>query len=143
MRRGEAIKDGAEFLGNRTRVKVVKNKVAPPFKEAEFDIMYGKGISQEGIICDMAVENDLIKKAGAWFSYNGERIGQGRENAKKYLAENPEVAFELEQKIREIYGATLSGDGAQSDTTAEDLKRQAREILENDGGVYADDEDGE
>lgn len=143
VRRGEAIKDGAEFLGNRTRVKVVKNKVAPPFKEAEFDIMYGKGISQEGIICDMAVENDLIKKAGAWFSYNGERIGQGRENAKKYLAENPEVAFELEQKIREIYGATLSGDSAQSDTTAEDLKRQAREILENDGGVYADDEGDE
>ena len=101
VRKGEAIKQGTEIIGSRTKAKVVKNKVAPPFKLAEFDIMYGKGISKEGNILDIAVELKIIGKAGSWFSYEGERIGQGRENAKEYLAANPQVCSQIEQKIRE------------------------------------------
>ena len=100
IRRIEAIKQDGEVVGNRTRVKVVKNKVAPPFREAEFDIVYGKGISKEGNILDLAVNLNIIEKAGAWFSYNGEKIGQGRENVKKYLKENPKITKEVEEKIR-------------------------------------------
>ncbi|MBP3255109.1 MAG: recombinase RecA [Clostridia bacterium] len=100
IRRVESIKQDGEVVGNRTRVKVVKNKVAPPFREAEFDIIYGKGISKEGNILDIAVNLDIIEKSGSWFSYNGDRIGQGRENVKKYLEENPEIAKEVEEKIR-------------------------------------------
>ncbi|MBQ9991975.1 MAG: recombinase RecA [Firmicutes bacterium] len=100
VRKGEAIKQGADIIGSRTKVKIVKNKVAPPFKTAEFDIMYGTGISREGSILDIAVEMKLVQKAGAWFSYQGERIGQGRENAKRFLAENPDVFEELDQQIR-------------------------------------------
>lgn len=100
IRRIESIKQDGEVVGNRTRVKVVKNKVAPPFREAEFDIVYGKGISKEGNILDIAVNLDIVEKSGSWFSYNGERIGQGRENVKKYLADNPEIAKEIEEKIR-------------------------------------------
>ena len=100
IRRIEIIKQDGEVVGNRTRVKVVKNKVAPPFREAEFDIVYGKGISKEGNILDIAVNLDIVEKSGSWFSYNGERIGQGRENVKKYLADNPEIAKEIEEKIR-------------------------------------------
>ena len=100
IRRVESIKQDGEVIGNRTRVKVVKNKVAPPLREAEFDIIYGKGISKEGNILDMAVTLDIIEKSGSWFSYNGERIGQGRENVKKYLEENPEISNEIEEKIR-------------------------------------------
>ena len=100
IRKVENIKQDGEVLGNRAKVKVVKNKVAPPFREAEFDIIYGKGISKEGNILDMAVNLDIIEKSGSWFSYKGERIGQGRENVKKYLADNPEVAKEVEEKIR-------------------------------------------
>ena len=100
IRRIESIKQDGEVVGNRTRVKVVKNKVAPPFREAEFDIVYGKGISKEGNILDIAVNLDIVEKSGSWFSYNGERIGQGRENVKKYLEENPAVAKEIEEKIR-------------------------------------------
>ena len=100
IRRIESIKQDGEVVGNRTRVKGVKNKVAPPFREAEFDIVYGKGISKEGNILDIGVNLDIVEKSGSWFSYNGERIGQGRENVKKYLEENPEVAKEIEDKIR-------------------------------------------
>ena len=100
IRRIESIKQDGEVVGNRTRVKVVKNKVAPPFREAEFDIVYGKGISKEGNILDIAVNLDIVEKSGSWFSYNGERIGQGRENVKKYLADNPEISKEIEEKIR-------------------------------------------
>ena len=103
IRRIESIKQDGEVVGNRTRVKVVKNKVAPPFREAEFDIMYGEGISKEGSILDMAVKLDIIEKSGAWFSYNNAKIGQGRENVKKYLRENPEIAEEIENKVRDNY----------------------------------------
>lgn len=102
VRKVDQVKDGADIIGNKTRVKVVKNKVAPPFKTAEFDIIYGKGISQSGCILDLAVTNGLIEKSGSWFSYNGEKIGQGKENAKKYLESNPEIMDLLEQKIKEL-----------------------------------------
>ena len=100
VRRVETLKTNNEMIGNRTRVKVVKNKVAPPFKEAEFDIMYGEGISRESNVLDVAVNMDIVEKAGAWFSYDGNRIGQGRENVKQYLKENPEICNEIEAKIR-------------------------------------------
>ena len=100
VRRIETLKQAGEFIGNRTRVKVVKNKVAPPFKEAEFDIMFGQGISREGDLLDIAVKMDIINKSGAWFAYNGTKIGQGRENAKKYLSENEEVCKEVDDKVR-------------------------------------------
>ncbi len=100
IRRIESIKDGAEIVGNRTRVKVVKNKVAPPFRQAEFDIMYGKGISREGTLLDIAVDMGIIKKSGAWFTYEGEQLGQGRENAKTFLSENPEIMVEVSEKVR-------------------------------------------
>ena len=103
IRRVEAIKQDGEVVGNRTRVKIVKNKVAPPFREAEFDIVYGKGISKEGSLLDLAVTLDIIEKAGSWFSYNGERIGQGRENIKKYLSENPSLMAEIEKKVRDNF----------------------------------------
>ncbi len=114
IRKIETIKQDGEVVGNRARVKVVKNKVAPPFREAEFDIIYGKGISKEGNILDMAVKLDIIEKSGAWFSYQGNRLGQGRENAKKYLRENPEVMAEVEAKIRENFEQAFEsslGDG--------------------------------
>lgn len=102
VRKGEVIKDGDQAVGARTKVKVVKNKVAPPFKVAEFDIIFGMGISNESCILDLAVEHDIIQKSGAWFSYNGEKIGQGRENVRKYLLENPAFADEVEQKLRDL-----------------------------------------
>lgn len=104
VRRGEQIKNGSEVIGNRTRCKVVKNKVAPPFKEAEFDIMYGTGISHEGELVDLGVELGVIQKGGAWYSYNDNKIGQGRENAKNFVRDNPDVALEIENKIRECSG---------------------------------------
>ena len=103
IRKTENIKQDGEVVGSRARVKVVKNKVAPPFREAEFDIVYGKGISKEGNILDMGVNLDIIEKSGSWFSYNGNRIGQGRENVKQYLLDNPEVMVEVEQKIRDNF----------------------------------------
>ena len=103
IRKTDVIKDGTEIIGNKTKVKIVKNKMAPPFKVAEFDIMYGKGISKSGCIVDLAVNADIIQKSGAWFSYNDEKIGQGKENAKVYLENNPEVMAEIDKKVREYY----------------------------------------
>ena len=108
VRRIESLKQAGEVVGNRTRVKVVKNKVAPPFKEAEFDIVFGKGISRVGDILDLAVKLDIIQKSGAWFAYNNAKIGQGRENAKLYIEEHPEMMAEVEHQVREHYG--LQGD---------------------------------
>lgn len=113
VRRIESLKKGDDVYGNRTRVKVVKNKVAPPFKQAEFDIIYGKGISKEGCILDMAVEAGVVNKSGAWYSYESSRIGQGRENSKDYLTSNPELMSEIEKKVRdkfELGDAVLSSD---------------------------------
>ena len=104
IRRIESIKDGAEVVGNRTRVKVVKNKCSPPFRQAEFDIMYGKGISREGTLLDVAVEKNIIKKSGAWYTYQGEQLGQGRENAKAFLADNLELMIEVSEKVRQEVG---------------------------------------
>ncbi len=108
VRKTETLKAGGEVVGNRTRIKVVKNKIAPPFKEAEFDIMFGQGISREGDILDLAVNVNIVDKSGAWFAYNNAKIGQGLENAKQYLRDNPAVMAEIEKKVREHYG--LTGD---------------------------------
>ncbi|MGN1329804.1 MAG: recombinase RecA [Clostridia bacterium] len=122
IRRVENIKVDGEVVGNRTRVKVVKNKVAPPFREAEFDILYGEGISKEGSVLDLAVNLDIIEKSGAWFSYKGNKIGQGRENVKKYLKENPKVLAEVEEKIRANYSKAFE----------QALDEQESEAVEND-----------
>jgi recombination protein RecA len=111
VRKIDSIKQDGEIIGNRTRVKIVKNKVAPPFKSAEFDIMYGTGISVEGSILDSAVNSGIVKKAGAWFSYEGEKLGQGRENVKKYLLENTELLLEIDKKVREFYKLDVKIDG--------------------------------
>ena len=118
VRRIETLKQSGEMVGNRTRVKIVKNKIAPPFKEAEFDIMFGKGISKEGDILDLAVKCDLVSKSGAWFAYNGDKIGQGRENAKTYLSEHPEIMEELEQNIRAHYHIVAEGDMEETEEAA-------------------------
>ena len=120
VRRIETLKQSGEMVGNRTRVKIVKNKIAPPFKEAEFDIMFGKGISKEGDILDLAVKCDLVSKSGAWFAYNGDKIGQGRENAKTYLSEHPEIMEELEQNIRAHYHIGAEGDMEETEEAAEE-----------------------
>lgn len=119
VRRIEALKQGGEVIGNRTRVKVVKNKIAPPFKEAEFDIMFGKGISREGDILDLAANNNIVNKSGAWYAYNGEKIGQGRENAKQYLKEHADVMAELDRKVREQYGLIDAQEQPETAVTAE------------------------
>ena len=117
VRKIDNLKDGAEVVGSRTRVKVVKNKVAPPFRQCEFDIMYGKGISKEGSLLDVGVDIEIIKKSGAWFTYEGEQLGQGRENARQFLAEHADVAQEVERRIREAVGLTdFDGEG---DTTVD------------------------
>ncbi len=119
IRRIGAIKEGADVIGNRTRVKVVKNKIAPPFKEAEFDIYYGEGISRESSLIDLGVAVDVIEKSGSWYSYNGERLGQGRENVRAFLKENPELTGEIEQRVREAYGLKTS------DSVTESVEEQA------------------
>ena len=124
VRRIETLKVGGEMIGNRTRAKVIKNKCAPPFKEAEFDIMFGKGISKEGDILDLAVKCDLVSKSGAWFAYNGDKIGQGRENAKTYLSEHPEIMEELEQKIRAHYHIGAEGDVEENEEAAEGITKE-------------------
>lgn len=117
VRRVEALKQGGEIVGNHTRVKIVKNKVAPPFKEAEFDIMFGQGISKEGDILDLAVNIGVINKAGAWYAYNGEKIGQGRENAKTYLRENPLICEEVEAKVRAHYSADPEEESSEQEAS--------------------------
>ncbi|WP_046215419.1 recombinase RecA [Paenibacillus wulumuqiensis] len=126
VRRIEAIKNGNDVVGNRTRIKVVKNKVAPPFKQAEIDIMYGEGISREGSLIDIATEKDIINKSGAWYSYEGERMGQGRENAKQFLKENTQIATVIENKIRELSNLTTIVEGP----TPEDKKKEELEEQE-------------
>lgn len=117
VRRVEALKQAGEVIGNHTRVKVVKNKVAPPFREAEFDIMFGKGISKEADILDLAAGIDVVNKSGAWYAYNGEKIGQGRENAKQFLSDNPQICAEIEAKVRSHYG--IGTDVAAADAAAD------------------------
>lgn len=132
IRRGEQLKDGTEVIGNRAKIKVVKNKVAPPFRKAEVDIMYGQGISKTGEVLDMAVEKDLVKKSGAWYSYGNERIGQGRENAKKWLDEHPEAMAELTNKVRVAYGmepdASLTAVADGENETAKNKKPQQESL---------------
>ncbi len=131
VRRGEVIKNGTEMVGNKTKVKVVKNKVAPPFKTAEFDIMYGEGISKEGNILDFAVDNNIIKKSGAWFSYNGEKIGQGRDNVRKYMIENKEFTEEIDKQVRAILAEGKANaqktSGSEDETAPENVENTSEE----------------
>ena len=128
VRRIESLKQGGEVIGNRTRVKVVKNKIAPPFKEAEFDIMFGEGISMVGDILDLAAENNIVNKSGAWYAYDGNKIGQGRENAKQYLRDNPVVCLEIERKVRELFNLeTGQDDGTGAETAPEADKKVEKE----------------
>ncbi len=119
VRRIETLKQAGEAIGNRTRVKVVKNKIAPPFKEAEFDIMYGEGISKYGDILDLAADNDIIVKSGAWYAYEGDKIGQGRENAKQYLKDNPKVCDEIEKRLRDLFDLNSESAPAAVKSTAD------------------------
>ena len=139
VRRVEALKQGGEVVGNHTRVKVVKNKVAPPFKEAEFDIMFGQGISKEGDILDLAAEAGIINKSGAWYAYNGEKIGQGRENAKTYLKENPLICEEVEAKVRAKYSPEENDADAAEDAKdgkdAKDVKDSPRPASKKAAGT--------
>jgi recombination protein RecA len=140
IRRVEAIKDGAEIVGNRTRVKVVKNKVSAPFRQAEFDIMYGRGISREGSILDVGVDLGVVKKAGAWFTYEGEQLGQGRENAKQFLTANLDLMLEISEKVRAASGidddetveetVDVTEDAAAEDAAAEDAAAEDKEEVE-------------
>ncbi|WP_394523188.1 recombinase RecA [Lacrimispora sp. JR3] len=126
IRRIETLKQGGDMVGNRVRVKVVKNKIAPPFKEAEFDIMFGRGISTEGDVLDLAVKENIVEKSGAWFAYNNTKIGQGRENAKTYLHDNPAICMEIENKVRENYNLPIEGGAAAQGadgTAAKESKR--------------------
>jgi recombination protein RecA len=115
---------GNDMVGNRTRIKVVKNKVAPPFKQAEIDIMYGEGISKEGSIIDIGVEQDIVDKSGAWYSFAGERLGQGRENAKQYLKEHPEISNTIEQKIRENSNLTTTVNPSSASEQEDEAKEE-------------------
>lgn len=121
VRRAETLKQGNDMVGNKTKIKVVKNKVAPPFRTAEVDIMYGEGISKEGEIIDLGSELDIVQKSGSWYSYNDERLGQGRENAKLFLKENPDIRLEIQRKIRDHYGLDAEKIVTESDD-AEQIK---------------------
>ena len=134
VRRGEQLKSGTEVIGNRTKVKVVKNKVAPPFRVAEFDIIYGEGISKEGTLLDMAVDRDIIHKSGAWFSYEDQRIGQGRENARQFLKENPDIAVKIDKIIREEAMKEMASRKvtAASETIEAELAEADKQIAEED-----------
>jgi recombination protein RecA len=135
IRRIETLKEGTDAVGNRTRVKVVKNKMAPPFKQAEFDILYGTGISREGSLIDFGVEHEIVKKSGAWYTYEGDQLGQGKENARKFLIDNPEIAADIEHKIHLALGLKKSPDEAVADEAVADAapvdsiddKRQERQ----------------
>jgi recombination protein RecA len=127
VRRIESLKQNGEVIGNRTRVKVVKNKIAPPFKEAEFDILFGQGISREGDILDIAADNNVVVKSGAWYAYKGERIGQGRENTRQYLKDNPDVCREIEGKVRELFNLEQSPETVKSDPKKSDKSTKASE----------------
>lgn len=131
VRRTETLKQGGEMVGNHVRVKIVKNKIAPPFKEAEFDIMFGKGISREGDILDLATKIDLVNKSGAWYAYNGEKIGQGRENAKSYLTAHPEIMEEIEEKVRAHYGIGAEGQEA-AEEPAQAAPADAEEVMDEE-----------
>lgn len=137
VRRIETLKQSGEMVGNRTRIKIVKNKIAPPFKEAEFDIMFGKGISREGDILDLAAGIDLIKKSGAWYAYEGEKIGQGRENAKSYLTNHPELMEELDHKVRAYYH--LTGEDESASREPGDKAAGAKETQKKDSGKKEED----
>ncbi|WP_198434663.1 recombinase RecA [Aerococcus mictus] len=144
VRRGERIKSGQDIIGNRTKIKVVKNKVAPPFKVAEVDIMYGQGISQAGELVDLAADMDIIKKSGSWYSYGDDRIGQGRENAKLYLTENPEIFKEIDSKVRAEYGfgPAVEDDDSEDETTNEEAKNDSSSDEENETlDLFNDDEE--
>ena len=130
VRRTETLKQGGEMVGNHVRVKIVKNKIAPPFKEAEFDIMFGKGISREGDILDLATKIDLVNKSGAWYAYNGEKIGQGRENAKSYLTTHPEIIEEIEEKVRALYG--IGAEGQEAEEPAQAAPADAEEVMDEE-----------
>ena len=133
VRRIESIKANGEVIGNRTRVKVVKNKIAPPFKEAEFDIMFGKGISYSGDVLDLAANSNIVNKSGAWYQYNGEKIGQGRENAKKYLETHGDVLYEIDRAVREHYG--LDPEGARKPAPAPETSAESADAsVEEDAG---------
>jgi recombination protein RecA len=123
VRRAETLKQGTEMIGNRTKIKIVKNKVAPPFRVAEVDIMYGEGISKEGEIVDIGSEMDILQKSGSWYSYNDERVGQGRENAKQFLRENPDIRQKIEMQIRESYGL-------ESEINAPEVKKVEQDELD-------------
>ena len=127
VRRVEAIKQSGEMIGNHTRIKVVKNKIAPPFKEAEFDIMFGKGISKSGDILDLGVALSIVQKSGAWFAYNDAKIGQGRENAKVYLEQHPDIMNEIENKVRAHYGLAADEDGTVPAVSAAAVQEQTEE----------------
>ena len=141
VRRGEQLKNGSEVIGNRTKVKVVKNKVAPPFKVAEFDIIYGEGISTEGTLLDMAGDRDIIHKSGAWFSYKDQRIGQGRENARLFLKDNPEIAAEIDKIIRdEAKQALAAGKGVAKEEAPTDEERANADVDEDPDLALLDEE---
>ena len=143
VRRVETLKAGGEMIGNRAKVKIVKNKVAPPFKEIQFDIMFGKGISRSGDVLDLAVENSIIEKSGSWFAYEGNKIGQGRENAKLYLENNPPVMYEIEQKVRGAYGLPAldlpQPEGFSGADEPESGVKAAPEAADTDAGSLAAD----
>ena len=148
VRKVEQIKQGGELIGTKTRIKVVKNKVAPPFKEAEFDIMYGLGISKSGEILDLAVASDVIDKGGAWYSYEGNKIGQGRENTKKFLMDNPEICKKIEEQVRETFKTTSKNDDKQIEyDSVDDVEDEEFDgsLIENDieetNGIELEEED--
>ena len=152
VRKIESLKQAGEFIGNRTRIKVVKNKVAPPFKEAEFDIMFGQGISREGDILDIAADIGIIQKSGAWFAYNGGKIGQGRENAKQYLREHEDVCAEVERQVREqLLAKYADPEGSSAPEGLKDLDdpedflaedSQGQEAAEAGSPAFSEEQDG-